>query len=148
MIMKENINRIVNRAKPTVKEPPIKVKPAVDLEVLAAIDTAVMEDSFIYVHCHFDNPVEGSLVRIWPTTFLMDMNTGSKSQLIHAENISMAPQWTLIPDRCTFTFLLVFSTLPKSCTHFDLIEEIPQPGGFHVTNIPRNQQDVYHITLQ
>jgi hypothetical protein len=135
-------------SKTIVQEPPVKTKPAVDIEVLAAIETAAMEDSFIYVHCHFDNPEEGSLIRIWSTTFLVDVATGSRSKLVHAENISMAPQWTMIPGRATFSFLLVFESLPKSCKLFDLIEEIPQPGGFCVKNIHRNQQDVYHITIR
>jgi hypothetical protein len=136
-----------SRSKTIVQEPPVKTKPAVDIEVLAAIETSVMEDSFIYVHCHFNNPEDGSLIRIWKTTFLVDSATGSRSQLVHAENISMAPQWTMIPGHATFSFLLVFETLPKSCKIFDLIEEIPQPGGFHVKNIHRNEKDVYHISI-
>jgi hypothetical protein len=130
-----------------IKELPVKVKPEVDIDVLTAIASGVLEDSYVYVHCYFDNPHEGSLIRIWKTTFLMDLVSGTRSKLVHAENISFAPVWTLIPDRTTFSFLLIFSALPKSCTQFDLIEEIPQPGGFHVKNIQRNQQDVYHITL-
>ena len=136
------------RAKTIVQEPPVKVKPAVDIEVLAALETAVLGESFIYVHCYFDSPVEGSLIRIWRTTFLVDSTSSARAQLVHAENISMAPQWTMIADHATFSFLLVFESLPKSCTVFDLIEEIPQPGGFHVKNIHRNQQDVYHITFE
>ena len=130
-----------------IKEPPVKVRPEVDIDVLTAIASGVLEDSYIYVHCYFDNPHDGSLIRIWKTTFLMDFVSGTRSKLVHAENISFAPVWTLIPDEVTFSFLLIFSSLPKSCTQFDLIEEIPQPGGFHVKNIQRNQQDVYHITL-
>jgi hypothetical protein len=130
-----------------VVEPPVKTKPAIDLDVLAAVATATMEESFIYVHCHYDNPPEGSLIRIWKSTFLVDNATGARSQLVHAENISIAPQWTMIPGQSTFSFLLVFEALPKSCTLFDLFEEIPQPGGFHVKNIHRNEQDVYHIDI-
>lgn len=136
-----------DRAKTIVAEPPVKTKPAIDLEVLAAVATATDEESFIYVHCHYDNPPEGSLIRIWKSTFLVDNATGTRSQLVHAENISIAPQWTMIPGRSTFSFLLVFESLPKSCKIFDLFEEIPQPGGFHVKNIHRNAQDVYHIDI-
>jgi hypothetical protein len=130
-----------------IKELPVKARPEVDIDVLTAIASGVLEDSYVYVHCYFDNPHDGSLIRIWKTTFLMDLVSGTRSKLVHAENISFAPVWTLIPDRTAFSFLLIFSALPKSCTQFDLIEEIPQPGGFHVKNIQRNQQDVYHITL-
>jgi hypothetical protein len=30
---------------------------------------------------------------------------------------------------------------------FDLVEEIPQPGGFVIKNIRRNETDVYHIDI-
>jgi hypothetical protein len=137
----------ISRAKTIVKDPPVKVKPAVDVALLLAIDPLVLEDSFVYVHCYFDNPTEGALIRIWNSTFLMDAGSTSKSKLVHTENISLAPQWTLIPDFTMYTFLLIFTSLPKACTQFDLIEQIPQPGGFHVKNIPRNQNDIYHITI-
>lgn len=134
-------------AKTIVPEPPVKVKPAVDVEVLSSIDPLALEDSFVYVHCYFDNPGEGALIRIWNSTFLVDSGSTAKSKLVHAENISFAPQWTLIPDFTMYSFLLIFTALPKSCTQFDLIEQIPQTGGFHVKNIHRNQQDVYHINI-
>lgn len=120
----------------------------VDTEVLAAVDPAVMEDSFVYVHCMFPIQSPGMLMRIWRTTFLKDLHSSAKSELIHAENISYAPQWTMIPDVGTFTFLLVFSALPKTCTQFDLVEEISQPGGFHVKSIQRNKTDVYKIIIE
>jgi hypothetical protein len=30
---------------------------------------------------------------------------------------------------------------------FDMIEEISQPGGFHIKSIKRNETDVYHIDI-
>jgi hypothetical protein len=53
----------------------------------------------------------------------------------------------MIPDKGTYSFLLIFSALPKACILFDLIEDIPQPGGFLVKGIKRNKTDVYRITL-
>lgn len=132
----------------TVDNPPVKVKPEVDGQVLASIDLSVLEDSYVYVHCSFDNAWEDALIRIWKTTFLVDHSSGAKSPLIHAENISMAPLWTVLADNKTHNFILIFSALPKSCTQFDLIEEIPQPGGFHINNIQRNMLDVYHVTMR
>jgi hypothetical protein len=67
--------------------------------------------------------------------------------LEHAENISIAPLWTPIHDRRTHRFLLIFSPLPKTCTRFDFVEEIAQPGGFFVQGIPRNKRDVYHLEV-
>jgi hypothetical protein len=128
-----------------IKDP--LVKPRVDVETLASIDPSTMEDSFVYVHCHFNNTSDDMLIRIWSTTFLVDRDSAARSQLIHAENISYAPQWTIIPRKGDFTFLLIFGGLPKSCLVFDMIEEIAQPGGFHIKNIKRNETDVYHIDL-
>jgi len=134
--------------KVTVDNPPVKVKPAVDEQVLASVEMSVLEDSYVYVHCSFHNTVEDALIRIWKTTFLVDHSSGAKSPLIHAENISMAPLWTVLAENRTHNFILIFSALPKSCTQFDLIEEISQPGGFHITNIQRNMLDVYHVTMR
>jgi hypothetical protein len=128
-----------------VKDP--LVKPKVDVETLASIDPSTMEDSFVYVHCHFNNTSDDMLIRIWSTTFLVDRDSVARSQLVHAESISFAPQWTIIPRKGDFTFLLIFGGLPKSCLMFDMVEEIAQPGGFHIKNIKRNETDVYHIDL-
>jgi hypothetical protein len=120
----------------------------IGVDTLASIDPEVLEDSYVYVHCQFPISAPGMLIRIWKTTVLKDCHSSAQSQLLHAENISYAPQWTMIPDAGTYTFLLIFSALPKSCTLFDLVEDIPQPGGFLVKNIARNKTDVYRITLE
>jgi len=126
---------------------PAKSRTETETDVQVAEATAILEDSYVYVHCYFDSPAEGTLIRIWKTTFLVDKSSGAKSGLVHAENISFAPQWTVIPAKSTFHFLLIFSGLPKSCQRFDFVEEISQPGGFRVNNIARNEQDVYHLTI-
>jgi hypothetical protein len=128
-------------------ELPAIAKPQVDAEALTHIDASTLEDSFVYVHCYFKNKWENMLIRIWKTTFLVDDLSGTRSQLLHAENISIAPMWTQIPDGLQYSFLLIFSGLPKSCKQFDLVEEIAEPGGFLVKNITRNETDVYHINI-
>lgn len=130
-----------------VVEPPVKTKPEVSTDVLTSIQPGTLEDSFVYVHCHCQNPGDDLLIRIWRTTFLVDTESATKSQLIHAEQITMAPQWTLIPKGMAHTFLLIFGSLHASCKKFDLIEQIDQPGGFEVRSIVRNETDVYHIHL-
>jgi hypothetical protein len=130
-----------------VVEPPVKVKPLVDVEVLTSISPAALEDSFVYVHCYYDNPHHDMLIRVWSTTFLIDKGSGTRSRLLHAENITFAPVWTQIPDGVQYSFLLIFEGLPKSCQQFDLVEEIPQPGGFEVRSVPRNESDVYHLDI-
>lgn len=137
----------LHASKVITQEPPVKTKPTVGPEVMTSIDTATLEDSYVYVHCYYDTPGSNALIRIWKTTFLIDPGSAAKSPLIHAENITVAPQWTMIPDGDIFSFLLIFSGLPKSCIKFDLHEEISQPGGFLVKNITRNETDVYHINI-
>lgn len=123
------------------------VKPEVDTEIVSRIDALTMNDAFVYVHCYFQNKWQNMLIRIWKTTFLVDHLSGARSGLVHAENISIAPIWTQVPDGKEYSFLLIFSGLPKSCRRFDLIEEISEPGGFHVRDIDRNERDVYHINI-
>lgn len=130
-----------------IQDPPVKTKPEVDGEVLAAIDPSTLEDSFVYVHCYFENQSDDMLIRIWRSTYLIDRSSGSRSELVHIENISYAPMWTMIPKKGTFSFLLIFSALPKDCVVFDLLEDIPQAGGFFVQSIKRNELDVYHVDI-
>lgn len=126
--------------------PPLtKEKPKV--ETITAEETTVLEESHVYVHCYFNNTVDDMLIRIWKTTFLIDTYSGHRSKLIHAENISYAPQWTQVSGRTLFRFLLIFEALPKGCEVFDLLEDIPQPGGFFISAIMRNQKDVYHLHI-
>jgi hypothetical protein len=123
------------------------VKHAIETDVLTSIDPKTLEDSHVYVHCYVDDPEDEMLIRIWKTTFLIDRASGAKAGLIHAENITIAPLWTMILGGSPYRFLLIFSSLPKSCSQFDFVEEISQPGGFFFTNIGRNERDVYHITI-
>lgn len=118
-----------------------------ETEVITLVGTAAMDDAHVYVHCHCRHATEGLLVRIWKTTFLIDDASHARSSLVHVENISMAPDWTAIPPARHYSFLLIFTRLPADCKAFDFVEEIPQPGGFTVRNIPRNETDVYHIEL-
>ena len=126
---------------------PVKTKPHIDTEVLSSISPAVLEDSYVYVHCYYNNTGDDMMLRIWKTTFLVDKSTGVRTRLVHAENISFAPLWTQIPNGQPYSFLLVFEALPKSCQQLDLIEDIPQSGGFEVRDIHRNASDVYHINM-
>ena len=82
--------------------------------------------------------------RIWPSTFLIEKNSGKRAKLITAFNISFAPNWTLNDGK---GFTLIFEGLNKDCSSFDLVEIIPQAGGFEVKDIPRNSMDVYQVVF-
>ena len=117
------------------------------IETRVATETFAVEASHVYVHCYFNSPGADMLIRIWRSTFLVDTASGTRATLVHVENISYAPQWTIIPHDGLFHFLLIFEGLPKSCTQFNLLEDIPQAGGFFVEGIQRNKSDVYHVDI-
>jgi hypothetical protein len=125
----------------------VPTRPKVDAEVLTSINAWTLEDQHVYVHCYFKNDLPEMLIRVWRSTFLIDKVSGARSELVHAERISLAPQWTIIQGKITFSFLLIFSALPKDCKVFDLLEDIPQSGGFFVSGIKRNELDVYHVDI-
>lgn len=128
---------------------PQPIIPASDVEVLEKVIevplTEVEEKGIVIVHCRFEG--EGAL-RIWRSTFLVDSNSNHRSKLLHAENIALAPQWLLISGTSGHSFTLYFEALPKSCTVFNLHEIIPQPDGFLITGIARNNIDVYRLNIE
>lgn len=123
-------------------------KPIIEKEILESLQTKVEEEKQVIVHCCFPaSPFLGNLIRIWRSTYLFDNNSDHKSTLIHAENISIYPNWTAVPFMKDFWFTLVFSGLPKDCKSFDFQEVIPEEGGFFVQSIKRNSSDIYKIKI-
>jgi len=124
--------------------------PAIEIsdEVKQSLLSENVEEGQVVVHVSFSSPTGGDLIRIWPTTFLVPQEGGEKSKLVTKQNISLAPYWTIIKRKGLFRFTLVFSPLPKSCNLFHLWEDIPQPGGFIIKNIRRNETDVYGVELK
>lgn len=123
-------------------------KPKIAPEILEQIQEKFEQEKQVIVHCCFQNNYTlGNLVRIWPSTYLVDKFSGYKSQLIFWENIAVFPYWTDIPPVKEYCFTLVFSGLPKGCKVFDFVEEVVQGSGFLVTDIERNDSDIYTIKL-
>ena len=71
-----------------IQDPPVKTKPEIDGEVLASIDPSTLEDSFVYVHCYFENQSDDMLIRIWRSTYLIDRASGSLS-IVNLSNKSI-----------------------------------------------------------
>ncbi|HXB41321.1 MAG TPA: hypothetical protein VNZ49_12315 [Bacteroidia bacterium] len=105
--------------------------------------TQISKERQTVVHCTY-NPL--AAVRVWPSTFLIEKESGRMAKLITAFNISFAPEWTFGSTNNCFT--LVFEGLSKGCAFFDLVEDIPLPAPFVVKNIPRNKTDVYNVMLE
>lgn len=119
----------------TVAQPVFK--PKIDF----AVQHDTLEERATIVHCTVSTL---SLVRIWPTTFLVQ-DDGVRKALLQAYHITRYPDWKwLLPGQA---FTLVFEGLDKRCLLFDLLEDIPEPGGFHIANIERNRTDVYQVTV-
>lgn len=105
------------------------------------------EEQQVIIHCSIYGMDYGDAARIWKSTYLIDKETGKTYKLLFADGISFAPQWTLIPFNKPLEFTLIFKGLPKSCKLFDLVEIIPEDGGFQVLNVKRNATDVYYVTI-
>ena len=127
---------------------PITVKPKkvkIDEKLKNDLKILCEEESQVIVHCSVLIP-HTVYLRIWKNTNLISHGTGKKSSMTHAENISFHPLWTQY-SKGEHNFTLFFKALPKNCKVFDLIEDIPELGGFIKKNIKRNKSDVYRIKL-
>jgi hypothetical protein len=116
-----------------IKKPKFKVDVIINVE----------EERQAVVKISYDRTTH---IRIWNSTFLKDSHSNHVSKLIGVYNVGKYPYWKLVPAHSEFT--LVFEGLPKSCTSFHLVEEIPEPGGMYFRNIARNTRDIYRIKTQ
>lgn len=114
----------------------------IETKVETEVKTLESNERQTVIHCSYDPE---AAVRIWPSTFLIEKESGRRVKLVTAFNISFAPEWTFGNQNNSFT--LVFEGLSKECSMFDLVEIIPLPDPFEVRNIARNQTDVYNIRI-
>lgn len=131
----------------TVIEEDLKVKIEISEELKKDLLLLKNEEKQVIIHCSIYGIDFGDAARIWKSTYLIDKKTGEKYKMLFAEGISFAPTWTLIPFNKPLEFTLIFKGLSKSCELFDLVEIIPEEGGFEVLNINRNSSDVYYVTI-
>jgi hypothetical protein len=125
-----------------IATPEVKLDKRLKDELLSQIQ----EESMVIVHVSYTAEIAIG-IRIWKSTVLIDHQSGNRSRLLHAENITFAPAWSYVLAGTTARFTLIFSSLPKTCEVFDLYEDIPEDGGFHIKDIRRNKTDVYNVTL-
>lgn len=121
----------------------VKIANKLKAELLSDMD----EESQVIVHFTYKSNSFYEGLRVWKTTYLIPKESKRISTLVTVDNISMYPIYTYTPSGKTLKFTLIFSGLSKSCKTFDLIEQIPEPGGFIYKNIKRNKTDIYHIEL-
>lgn len=120
----------------------------IDSDLLSKLKEQIHDKGQVVLHILFESAEEGCGIRIWPTSFLFDNHTDHRSKLVHAENISFYPIWTMCASNQKYAFTLVFEGLPKSCISFDFVEYcFGSPGAFEIRDIARNKQDVYFLIL-
>jgi hypothetical protein len=107
----------------------------------------ISEESQVIVNCSITGVGLNEGIRIWKSTFLYEKGSTRRSKLVHHHNIAFYPNWTILNRGETIRFTLIFTGLSRQCEQFDMIEKIPESGGFEVRNIQRNQNDVYSIDL-
>ena len=121
-----------------------KIETATDL--LAKI--YVNEEKQVIVNCNLQTDgLDNYSIRIWPTIYLIPRETNIKCSLIKSFNIAIYPVWQNIGPNANLQFTLLFAGLPSDCKIFDILEIIPEQGGFEVRNIIRNVSDVYYVNL-
>lgn len=119
-----------------------EIKPRFAPEITFEVSSDVLEERTTIVHCIL---LEDSFIRIWPTTYLVQ-DDGVRKPMIQAFNIVSYPNWKLVPAGHRFT--LVFEGLDKGCSVFELVEDIPEPGGFRSGPLQRNSSDVYSLEVK
>lgn len=116
-------------------------------ELKDQIATQAETESQVIVHISLKPNRFIQTLRIWNNTFLKCRESGAKCKMLFSENIAVYPQWTNVAPGLGHSFTLIFENLPKDCTSFDLIEDIPEYGGFLFKNIERNNSNVYNLIL-
>lgn len=126
-----------------LKEPKIKIAKELREQIAPQTDY----ESQVIVHIGFRAFGDVQRLRIWNNTFLKCRQTNTKSKMLFSDNIAKYPNWTIVEPGTHFSFTLIFEKLPKACLTFDLIEDIPEAGGFFIKGIERNNLNIYNLRL-
>jgi len=124
-----------------------EVKIEVDEDLLRLTSELKDEQRVVTIHFTFHADGQEMLIRISPKTQLVSNQGGKVSSLIHAQNIVYYPYWQQVKQGKTLKFTLIFEALPNDCKTFDFIEFIPNEKGFEFYGLPRNESDIYGLTL-
>jgi|SRR5690554_350060 len=128
----------------TIKLPTIEIAKALKEKLVTQTET----ESQVIVPINFSTGRYGKLIRVWNNTFLQCKDLKNKRMLLFSDNIAIYPKGLEVAPCSTLNFTLIFENLPKACRSFDLIEDIPEKGGFLFKDIPRNDSNVYYQELR
>ncbi len=126
-----------------------KPKVSVEADILLEIQNQIHEVGQVVLHFLFESGSEDALIRIWQTSYLYDQHSDHVSDLVHAENITYFPIWTICNANNKHYFTLIFSGLPRNCLIFDFKEDCGGKfGAFQLKSILRNKSDVYYLKIE
>ena len=126
------------------KEPKIEIAK----ELKEQLATQTETESQVIIHISYCSGIDPTDLRIWNNTYLECKDSGTRSGLLFSENIAIYPNWIRVGSYTSLDFTLIFENLPKGCNKFDLIEDIPEEGGFLFKDIPKNSSNVYYQKLR
>lgn len=126
-----------------IEDPKIQIAKEIKKKFATQTDT----ESQVIIHIDLGPYRDVQRLRIWNNTYLKCHQTARKSKMLFSENIAVYPNWCFVKPGTIFSFTLIFENLPKDCLAFDLIEDIPEMGGFFFKGIRRNNSNVYHLRM-
>ena len=122
-----------------------------DQLMINLIDQGLSETGRTFIHCTFTSQpeyVDGGWLNIFPTTYLVNRETGKKLQIEFSLDIPVAPKFHLsrrVKEQIRFT--LIFPKLPSDWQTFTLIEESERENPLVKFDIKRNKFGVYKVVL-
>jgi hypothetical protein len=130
----------------TIKQNPVI---QIDIDTINQLNESFHEEGQTVVHCNYISKrkyINGGWVNIYPTTYLV--NNNSKLQMLHAENIPVAPSCYIFRNAGELKqFTLFFPVIPKDWEQFSMVEQCDSNDGFVVKNIKRNNSGVYELAI-
>ncbi|HNW72580.1 MAG TPA: hypothetical protein PKN44_03040 [Bacteroidales bacterium] len=124
MNLQNNKNTNQQVVAPT-KEPSIQIDQRLKDEAL----TQVEQQGMVVVHCSCFTEIE-TRIRIWETTVLIDHSSGSRSKLLHAFGITVAPIWMFLEAGTTARFTLVFEICQRPANPSTFMRIFQKMEGF------------------
>lgn len=127
-----------------------KIK-SVDIEIttIQQLNEQWVKERQTIVHCSYVSKrkyINGGWINIHPNTYLV--HSADKLQLLHAENIPLAPAihvFTRVGEPLQFT--LIFPAIPKDWKSFSLVEKCNSSNGFIIHDIQRNNVGLYEVLI-
>ncbi len=122
-----------------------------DQLMIILIDQGLSETGRTFIHWTFTRQpeyVDGGWLNIFPTTYLVNMETGKKLQMGFSLDIPVAPKFHFsrrVNEQIRFT--LIFPKLPADWQTFTLIEKSERENSLVKFDIKRNKFGVYQVVV-